>query len=146
LTSTTVATRRGHSISVASNPRALLPSRFSVYDRGVAEDGESRLKDGLAWRIGSDDDVAWIGENTPGGTAITSAIPAVFNDYATIKHPGELGVPRNYAHEGEQDRALLALLTAATPSQPWWLGYLDTGASDVVFWDVPKVTLYAGWH
>ena len=28
----------------------------------------------------------------------------------------------------------------------WWIGYLDTGASDIVFWDAPKVTLYDGWH
>jgi hypothetical protein len=26
------------------------------------------------------------------------------------------------------------------------LGYLDTGADDIVFPDAPKVTLYAGWH
>jgi hypothetical protein len=29
---------------------------------------------------------------------------------------------------------------------PWWLGYLDTGSADVVFYDVPKVMLYAGWE
>ena len=28
---------------------------------------------------------------------------------------------------------------------PWWLGYLDTGAHNVVFNTVPKVTLYWGW-
>jgi hypothetical protein len=26
--------------------------------------------------------------------------------------------------------------------RPWWIGYLDTGASDIVFWDAPKVTRY----
>ena len=29
--------------------------------------------------------------------------------------------------------------------QPWWLGYLDTGAADVLFDDVRKVALYSGW-
>jgi hypothetical protein len=29
-----------------------------------------------------------------------------------------------------------------TAPQPWWLGYLDTGAADVTFHDVPKVTLF----
>jgi len=33
-----------------------------------------------------------------------------------------------------------------TAEQPWWLGYLDTGAHDVVFNTVPKVTLYWGWR
>jgi len=31
---------------------------------------------------------------------------------------------------------------AAPTRQPWWLGYLDTGASDIVFWDSSKVMLY----
>jgi hypothetical protein len=26
-----------------------------------------------------------------------------------------------------------------------WLGYLETGASDIVFWDAPRVILYSGW-
>jgi hypothetical protein len=30
-------------------------------------------------------------------------------------------------------------------TQPWWLGYLETGASDVVFSDVERVMLYADW-
>jgi hypothetical protein len=28
----------------------------------------------------------------------------------------------------------------------WWIGYLDSGASDIVFWDAHKVTLYHGWR
>ena len=40
---------------------------------------------------------------------------------------------------------LLALLSRYAPPQPWWLGYLDTGADDIVFPDAPPVTLYAGW-
>jgi hypothetical protein len=41
---------------------------------------------------------------------------------------------------------VLALLTEQSAREPWWLGYLDTGADDIVFPDVPKVTLYSGWH
>lgn len=41
---------------------------------------------------------------------------------------------------------MLELLTGHTAGQPWWLGYLDTGADDVVFADAPRVTLYAGWE
>lgn len=44
------------------------------------------------------------------------------------------------------DRAVLALLTGQSAGQPWWLGYLDTGADDIVFPDAPKVTMHYGWH
>jgi hypothetical protein len=51
-----------------------------------------------------------------------------------------------YGGEGqdEHDRAVLGLLSEQSAGQPWWLGYLDTDADDVVFPDAPKVTLYAG--
>ena len=39
-----------------------------------------------------------------------------------------------------------ALLSEQSAGQPWWLGYLDTGADDIVFPDAPMVTLYSGWH
>ena len=32
---------------------------------------------------------------------------------------------------------MLALLTGQSPGQPWWLGYLDTGADDIIFRDAP---------
>jgi hypothetical protein len=112
----------------------------------VSDGADFRVKEGVAWRVGIQDDVAWIGDSTPGDTTITAAIPAVFDAYATLVLPGRLGVARDGVGGGEQDRALLALLQARTPPQPWWLGYLDTGGSDIVFWDVPKVRLYAGWE
>ncbi len=100
----------------------------------------------MAWHIGTADTVVWIKTGAAPGLTITAAIPPVFADYATLEHPGKLGVPRDLSDEGRQDRALLALLQAQTPPQPWWLGYLDTGASDIVFWDAPKVELYTGWQ
>ena len=48
--------------------------------------------------------------------------------------------------QDEHDRAVLALLREQSAGQPWWLGYLDTGAEDIVFPDAPKVTLYSGWE
>ncbi len=42
----------------------------------------------------------------------------------------------------EHERAVVARLVEHTPAQPWWLGYLETGAYDIVFSDVPKVSLY----
>ena len=46
------------------------------------------MKDGVAWRIGIQDEVAWIGDSTPGDTTITAAIPPVFADYATHRTLG----------------------------------------------------------
>jgi hypothetical protein len=106
-----------------------------------------RVKEGRRWRIGGDAEVAWIEENTPSGLAITSAIPAAFEAYATLALPGTGehdpapwldGVDRHEA-------SVMAILSEQTATQPWWLGYLETGASDVVFSDVERVMLYAGW-
>jgi len=55
----------------------------------MSDVGHTRVRDGVAWRIGAQGDVAWISENTQPGLAITSAIPSVFADYATLVLPGE---------------------------------------------------------
>jgi hypothetical protein len=100
----------------------------------------TRSRDGGTWRIGTDADVAWIAAGTSGGRTITAAIPPVFEAYATV------ALPPGGEGQDEHDRAVLALLRARSAGQPWWLGYLDTGADDIVFPDAPKVTLYSGWH
>ena len=41
---------------------------------------------------------------------------------------------------------MLVLLSGHSEGRPWWLGYLDTGADDIVFPGAPMVTLHAGWH
>ena len=98
----------------------------------------TRSRDGSTWRIGTDAEVGWIAAGTAPGRAITSAIPAVFESYATVLV--------TYGEERDaHDRALLTLLREQAPDQPWWLGYLDTGVDDLVFPDAPTVTLYAGW-
>jgi hypothetical protein len=70
---------------------------------------------------------------------ITAAIPPVFDAYATVV------IPEDDALRPSSDSALLEVLTAHTPDQPWWLGYLDTGAHDVVFDRAWKIMLYSGW-
>jgi hypothetical protein len=99
-----------------------------------------RARDGRAWRIGTEADVAWITSSTPRGRAITSAIPPVFEAYATVVFPETAEAWDRHA------RAILTLLSEQSTDQRWWLGYLDTGAHDIVFPDAPKVTMYAGWH
>jgi hypothetical protein len=100
----------------------------------------TRVKDGRAWRIGDDTEVSWIRDGTSITTAITSAIPPAFDAYATLE------LPENWRDQQDRhDTAVIGLLTRHTARQPWWLGYLDTGADDVVFADAPRTTLYAGW-
>lgn len=84
-------------------------------------------------------DVEWINAGTSVGTSITSGIPPVFDDYATVV------LPDVRADLMRHDRALLASLTRHAPDQGWWLGYLETGGSDIVFPDAPRVSLHPGW-
>lgn len=100
----------------------------------------TRVRDGSTWRIGTDADIAWIVDGTSIGRTITAAIPPIFEAYATVV------VPFAGERQDVHDRAVLALLAEQSPSQRWWLGYLDTGADDIVFPDAPKVTLYSDWH
>ncbi len=97
-------------------------------------------RDGRTWRIGTDAEVAWITNGTSMGRTITAAIPPVFESYATVV------LPYGDEEQAKHDRAVLSLLSEQSAGQPWWLGYLDTGADDIVFPDAPKVTLYYGWH
>jgi hypothetical protein len=113
----------------------------------MSERNETRVKDGVTWPVGGQAEVDWITEDTKRGRRITAAIPAVFDAYATLtNHPGGPDLPRDASLERRQDPALVELLRRHSRALSWWIGYLDTGASDIVFWDAPKGTLYAGWH
>ena len=108
----------------------------------------TRSKDGQAWRIGGPDEIAWIVNSVDGlSRSITAAIPPSFDAYATILLPGEPNIRFDVQQEHEQERALLRLFEAHAAPQSWWLGYLETGASDIVFWDAPKVPgYYQSWN
>lgn len=97
------------------------------------------MRDGQLWEIGTAAETAWITGATTTGRTITSAIPPGFEAYATVVLPAS---PESRdAHEQE----VIRLLTASSSEQPWWLGYLDTGADDVVFADASRVRLYSDW-
>src|SRR6266702_7475463 len=100
----------------------------------------TRARDGSTWRIGTDAEVTWIASGTSMGRTITAAIPPVFEAYATVV------LPYGSAGQDQHDQAMLALLSEQSAGQPWWLGYLDTGADDIVFPDAPTVTLYWREH
>ena len=123
----------------------MVQARGRGYAGGMVAEGArppvTRVRDGREWRIGSGAEVAWINDGTSIGVAITRAIPPIFAGYGTLV------LPQN--GEGEltrHERAVIALLSERTEQQPWWLGYLDTGASDIVFRGAPMVTLYPGWR
>jgi hypothetical protein len=107
-----------------------------------------RSKDGRAWRIGCDAEIAWIQEDTASGLAITSAIPPVFEAYATLELPGsgDHDAASRLEDPDRHDAGVLAVLSGHAAQQPWWLGYLDTGVDDIVFQGAPKVTIYADWQ
>ena len=100
----------------------------------------TRVRDGREWPIGTDAEIAWINAGTSAGKAITAAIPPVFASYCTLV------LPENEADLARHEQAAIALLSQHTERQPWWLGYLDTGASDTVFPDAPVATVYHGWR
>ncbi|SNT65404.1 hypothetical protein SAMN05421812_12261 [Asanoa hainanensis] len=96
-------------------------------------------KDGRTWRIGAAADVAWLAEGrTAEGLSITTAIPPIYAGYATF-------YPLNRISFAAHERAVVDVLIAQTPPQPWWLGYLETGAHDIVFPEAPRVPLYWDW-
>ena len=91
------------------------------------------------WRIGTDAEVAGIQDSITRGLTIESAIPPHFASYATIVVPDQ--------DEGRSEHLdlLLRMLEEQSGSQPWWLGFLETGADDLVFPDADRVRLYSGW-
>ena len=99
-------------------------------------------RDGGTWQIGTAAEVDWITKGTSTGLAITSAVPPVFPAYATVVVP-KPDIPHEPA---ARDRALLDVLGRHSTQERWWLGYLETGASDVVFDNAPVVSLYADWR
>jgi hypothetical protein len=101
----------------------------------------TRHRDDVNWVIGTDADVAWINDGTTSGLEITSGVPPVFSAYCTLV------LPENTDEEWQDhEQAVIEVLSEHSEEQPWWLGYLDSGGSDVVFRGAPMVTLYADWH
>jgi hypothetical protein len=113
----------------------------------VPEQSQTAHKDGSSWRIGTEDEVAWINAGVTRGMSVTASIPPVFAAYATLAFPLGLDVPRDLlrAREDRFDDALLRVLSSHTEPQPWWLGFLETGASDVVLDEAPRVRVYSDW-
>ena len=70
-----------------------------------------QARDGRAWRIGTDAEVAWIANGTSMGRTITAAIPPVFDAYATVVEPD------SDDQWDKHDRAVVALLSQHSAGQ-----------------------------
>lgn len=110
------------------------------------QDARRRVADanewgGQLWTIGRPADVEWIQRGITHDCTITSAIPPVFDAYATIV---EL---RRFGRDDDDvlPEAQLVEILRGFGSSKWWLGYLDTGCDDVVFPLAESVSLYADW-
>ena len=86
--------------------------------------------------FGTPAEVAWIDAGTAVGSTVTSAIPPVFEAYCTLT------VPVLPVDIRAQNDRLIALLERAPPQQRWWMGFLETGISDVVFAQGWRVRVY----
>ncbi len=96
-------------------------------------------KDGRLWQIGTAADVDWVARGTVAGSTVRSAVPHVFEAYATVVVPE----PGERLHDHEQ--RVVRLLVEHSTDHVWWLGYLDTGASDIVFPGAPRVRMHYEW-
>ena len=83
--------------------------------------------------------VDWITRSTRPGRTVAAAVPPVYARCATVV------IPDGDAAKTRSDAALVGVLQAHTPPQPWWLGYLDTGVADLVAPHAPRVAVYTGW-
>jgi hypothetical protein len=108
--------------------------------RALFPDGPQVSRDGREWRLATASHVAFISSAASSGTAIGHTIPPIYASYCFLELPQR----RERAELSEHERAVIELLRQETDQQPWWLGYLDTGAHDVVFPYAPRTIPFYG--
>ncbi len=108
--------------------------------RNLFPDGDHVSRDGRQWRLGTASDVTFITDATVARTAIGFTIPPIYAAYCKVEIPRWSKASELVDHE----QSVMSLLTKATEEQPWWLGYLDTGAHDVVFPFAPRTVPFYG--
>jgi hypothetical protein len=115
-------------LSAADRARVLFPVGHHV------------LRDGREWCLGTEADIAFVTAGATSGIAVGDMIRAIYESYCNLHLPQSADDAELVAHE----QAVIELLTKQTDQQPWWLGYLDTGASDVVFPFAPRTIPFYG--
>jgi hypothetical protein len=98
------------------------------------------LRHGQQFPIGTDADVKFITDATIARTAIGGTIAPIYEAYCTVRLPDGNDAQELHEHE----HAVIDILQRSTGQDRWWLGYLDTGAHDVVFPFAPRVTPFYG--
>lgn len=83
-------------------------------------------------------DLTWISSGTRPGDSIHSAVPPIFENYATIV------VARDAEVRQAQHRAIGAVLES-TKEAALWIGVIETGDPDDYLADAVRATLYANW-
>lgn len=115
-------------LSAAERARTLFPKGHHV------------SRDGREWRLGTEADISFITARASAGTPVGDMIRAIYPSHCTLELPQSIDDAELVAHE----QTVIELLIKQTDQQPWWLGYLDTGASDVVFPFAPRTTPFYG--
>jgi hypothetical protein len=145
------------------------------YARPLLPAGSRLPRAGQSWRSATAETVAWITNNVARDPSINGAVPPIFDAYAYVMDPWDPGDEADSSMEWSFDRILAgtdiadgawrgpdgAAHRAASHGwqvqeafvrqlrrlgdDTWWLGYLETGSADVVFWDAYRVKMYANW-
>lgn len=148
-----IATRSGHATTFIPLADALVPVPLPAVDPDAvaptwATSGgpvQYVPRDGEQWRLGEPADVEWITGHTVVGKTIAAAIPPVFTAYATIVEAERSADGSVSDARRRQEDALVSVLRRHSATDVWWLAYLETGADDVVFPEVPRVSMYSHW-
>ena len=90
-------------------------TRRSLVPESPQASPQTRVKDGRAWRIGTEDVVAWVNAGVTTGLSITAAVPPVFAAYAMLAFPVDLELDRDAMRPAE-DRFDDAVLSVLCPS------------------------------
>jgi len=122
-----------------ARPARWVPPPGSEVEAEPGDTPTEAARDGITWPLGKADDVAWIAADTSVDRTMNFAVPPVFKAYATLV------IPDDRREQAQHDAAIMSVLRAHADDQRWWLGYLDTGADDVVFPAAPRVELYSHW-
>ena len=122
-------------------------------DRGRVVKPGPLDSNGQPWQIGTRATVDWITEGVMVDGTVAGAVPPRFEAYAAFEEPDcspdEPHSNHDFEHRERQivehERAVVSHLRRYSPTQ-WWLGYLDTGAHDVVFPAAERVSMYFQWN
>jgi len=109
--------------------------------RCIAMTREVRERDGKRWVIGDSADVAWLASAVDYFAERVSLVPPAFAAYCQLDLPDHAP-----GAQVRHDSALVSILSGASATRDWWLGYLEYGIGiDLPFDDAPRTNLFT-WN